>query len=108
MLLRHGVKSCLEYAKSGDIAKARAVSNPDLSPHLSFVDMGGHGYSIVRATSNTLETEFVCIPRPIERSETDDGGPLKYRVTHKVKLWTKGQTPKLERHIIEGDPRFSI
>jgi alkaline phosphatase D len=108
MLLRHGVKSCLEYAKSGDIAKARAESNPDLSPHLSFVDMGGHGYSIVRVTSDMLETEFVCIPRPIERSETDDGGPLKYRVTHTVKLWTKGQTPKLERHVIEGDPRFSI
>lgn len=108
MLLRHGVKSCLEYAKSGDMAKARAESNPDLSPHLSFVDMGGHGYSIVRATSDMLETEFVCIPRPIERSENDDGGPLKYRVTHAVKLWTKGQTPKLERHVIEGDPRFSI
>lgn len=108
MLLRHGVKSCLEYARSGDIAKARVASNPDLSPHLSFVDMGGHGYSVVRATSNTLETEFVCIPRPIQRSETDDGGPLKYRVTHTVKLWTKGQTPKLERHIIEGDPRFSV
>ena len=108
MLLRHGVKSCLEYAKSGDIAKARAESNSDLSPHLSFVDMGGHGYSIVRVTSDVLETEFVCIPRPIERSETDDGGPLRYRVTHTAKLWTKGQVPKLERHVIEGDPRFSI
>ena len=108
MLLRHGVKSCLEYAKSGDIAKARAESNSDLSPHLSFVDMGGHGYSTVRVTSDVLETEFVCIPRPIERSETDDGGPLRYRVTHTAKLWTKGQVPKLERHVIEGDPRFSI
>lgn len=108
MLLRHGVKSCLEYAKSGDIAKAHAESNSDLSPHLSFVDMGGHGYSTVRVTSDVLETEFVCIPRPIERSETDDGGPLRYRVTHTAKLWTKGQVPKLERHVIEGDPRFSI
>ena len=26
MLLRHGVRSCLEYAKSGDRAKARALS----------------------------------------------------------------------------------
>ena len=51
-------------------AKARAVSNPDLSPHVSFVDMGGHGYAIVTATSNAFETEFVCIPRPLERSAT--------------------------------------
>jgi hypothetical protein len=33
MLLHHGVRSCLEYAKSGDIAAAGAKSNPDLAPH---------------------------------------------------------------------------
>ena len=50
MLLRHGVRSCLEYAKSGDLATAHgALSNPDLAPHLSFVDLGGHGYAKVRA-----------------------------------------------------------
>ena len=28
LLVRHGVRSCFEYAQSGDIAKARALSNP--------------------------------------------------------------------------------
>ena len=81
MLLRHGVRSCLEYAASGDALEARALSNPDLSPHVSFVDMGGHGYSVVHVTSDAFETEFVCIPRPIERSDQADGGPLLYRRT---------------------------
>jgi alkaline phosphatase D len=108
LLLRHGVRSCLEYAKSGDIHKARALSNPDLSPHVSFVDMGGHGYAVVRVTSDTLETEFVCIPRPIERSERADGGPLLYRTRHRAALWRKGERPKLELQILEGDPRFSL
>ena len=108
LLLRHGVKSCLEYAATGDIVKARALTNPDLSPHVSFVDMGGHGYSVVHVSSDALETEFVCIPRPIERSEREDGGPLRYRVTHRAKLWKKGETPKLEMKVIEGDPKFSI
>jgi alkaline phosphatase D len=108
LLLRHGSKSCLEYAKSGDIAKARALSNPDLSPHVSFVDMGGHGYAVVRVTRDTLETEFVCIPRPLERSERADGGPLVYRVRHHAKLWRRDETPKLEQKIVEGDPKFSI
>jgi alkaline phosphatase D len=40
MLLRHGVRSCLEYARSRDLHAARGMSNPDLAPHLSFVDMG--------------------------------------------------------------------
>lgn len=108
LLLKHGVRSCLEYAKSGDIQKARAVSNPDLSPHLSFVDMGGHGYAVVRVTSDALETEFVCIPRPVARSERADGGPLLYRTRHRARLWKPGEKPLLELQIVDGDPRFSI
>jgi alkaline phosphatase D len=108
MLLRHGVRSCLEYARSGDLAKARALSNPDLSPHVAFVDMGGHGYSVVRATSGFIETEFVCIPRPVERSEHPDGGPLNYRVKFRTEVWKRGETPRLATQVIEGDPKFSV
>jgi alkaline phosphatase D len=108
LLLRHGVRSCMEYQQSGDIAKARALSNPELSPHVSFVDMGGHGYAVVCATSDALETEFVCIPRPLERSDRADGGPLAYRTRHRANLWRKGETPKLELQIVEGDPKFSV
>ena len=39
MLLKHGVRSCLEYARSFDLKRAHAVSNPKLSPHLEFVDI---------------------------------------------------------------------
>ncbi len=108
LLLRHGVRSCLEYAQSGDIQKARALTNPDLSPHISFVDMGGHGYSVVCAARDSLETEFVCIPRPLERSDRKDGGPINYRVRFRSVLWAKGQEARLEMRIIEGDPRFSV
>jgi alkaline phosphatase D len=108
LLLRHGVRSCLKYARSGDITDARALSNPDLSPHVSFVDMGGHGYSVVLVTSESLETEFVCIPRPLERSDSKDGGPLLYRVRSRAPLWKKGETPKLDVQIVEGDPKFSL
>jgi alkaline phosphatase D len=108
LLLRHGVRSCLEYANSGDIVKARALSNPDLSPHLSFVDMGGHGYTIVRVTSDSLAAEFVCIPRPLERSDRPDGGPLLYRARYRAKLWCKGEVPKLEGMILEGKAQYSV
>jgi alkaline phosphatase D len=108
LLLHHGARSCLEYAKSGDIKRARTLTNRDLAPHVSFVDMGGHGYSIVRATSELIETEFVCIPRPLERSNKEDGGPINYRVLFRTAVWQKGTSPKLEMVVIEGDPKFSI
>jgi alkaline phosphatase D len=108
MLLRHGVKSCLEFQRSQDIAQARKLSNPDLAPHLSFIDMGGHGYATVHVTSDSFESEFVCIPRPIERIERPDGGPLSYRVVHRAPLWTRGERPRLEQKVLEGNPEFSL
>lgn len=108
LLLKHGVRSALEYAQSFDLERAKAVSNPDLAPHLEFVDAGGHGYAKVRLSSDEMRTEFVCIPRPIARSGTADGGPLRYRVSHTAKLWAPGERPRLVQRIIEGDPKLSV
>jgi alkaline phosphatase D len=108
MLLKHGVRSCLEYARTFDLARAKALSNPALAPHIEFVDMGGHGYSKVRLTGEEMRTEFVCIPRPITRSDRPDGGPLRYRVAHTARLWRAGQRPQLETVVVEGDPGLSI
>lgn len=108
MLLRHGVRSCLEYAKSFDLKRALALSNPQLAPHLEFVDLGGHGYAKVRLTGNEMRTEFVCIPRPINRSASPDGGPIRYRVAHVAKLWRPGERPRLEQQVLEGNVELSI
>lgn len=108
MLLKHGVRSCLEYAKTFDRARARALSNPALSPHLEFVDMGGHGYATVRLSGDEMRTELVCIPRPIARSERPDGGPLRYRLTYRAKLWRPGERPQLTQQALEGDPGLGI
>ena len=70
--------------------------------------MGGHGYSVVRATKDALETEFICIPRPLEPSGRRDGGPLNYRVRFRAALWAKGEKARLRMQIVEGDPRFSV
>ncbi|HEX6123988.1 MAG TPA: alkaline phosphatase D family protein [Pyrinomonadaceae bacterium] len=108
MLLRHGVRAALEYAKSFDLKRARALSNPQLAPHLEFVDLGGHGYAKVRLTSDEMRTEFVCIPRPISRSASPDGGPIRYRVAHVAKLWRAGERPRLEVQVLEGNVGLSI
>jgi alkaline phosphatase D len=108
MMLKHGVRSALEYAKSFDLERARALSNPELAPHLEFLDAGGHGYAKVRLSGDEIRTEFVCIPRPVTRSERPDGGPLRYRVAHSARLWEAGERPKLMQQVLEGDPGLSI
>lgn len=79
-----------------------------MAPHLSFVDMGGHGYSTVRVDGGTMVTEFVCIPRPIERSAEADGGPLRYRVRHEVPLWQPGESPRMRQSVLEGDAGLAV
>jgi alkaline phosphatase D len=108
MLLRHGVRACLEYAKSFDLEKARALSNPDLAPHLEFVDLGAHGYAKVQLSADEMRTEFVCIPRPVTRSERPDGGPIRYRVLHTAALWKSGERPQLKTSVLEGDIGLSM
>jgi alkaline phosphatase D len=103
LLLRHGVRAALEYARSGDLQQAHAASNPELAPHLSFVDMGGHGYATVRVDAESMVTEFVCIPRPITRSASADGGPLRYRLRQEVALWRAGERMQLRTTVVEGD-----
>jgi alkaline phosphatase D len=100
--IMHGVRASLALQRTGDLQQALKESNPEVGPHLSFVDIGGHGYSTVRASAEELEVEFVCIPRPIERSQREDGGPLVYRVTHRVRLWKPGSVPRVERIAQEG------
>jgi alkaline phosphatase D len=103
LLLKHGVRSALEYGKSFDLAKAHAVSNRELAPHLEFIDAGGHGYATVRLTGEEMRTEFVCIPRPVARNPSPDGGPLRYRVEHVAQLWRAGERPVLRQRVLEGD-----
>ena len=108
LLLNHGVRSALEYARGGDLAAAHAAADPDTSPHLSFVDMGGHGYATVRVDATTLATDFVCIPRPLARAPGADGGPVRYRVRHEVALWAPGEAPRMTQTVLEGDAGLSL
>jgi alkaline phosphatase D len=106
--LMHGVNASFALQKTGDVNAAMAARNAEVAPHLSFCDVGGHGYALVRASAEDLRVEFVCIPRPIERSESADGGPVRYRVLHRVAPWQPGETPRLERSTLEGTPPIGV
>jgi alkaline phosphatase D len=101
--LMHGVRASMELQRTHDPRAARAARNPEVAPHLAFMDAGGHGYAAVRATADALEVEFVAVPRPVERVDGEDGGPLAYRVTHRVALWNRDTAPRVERTRAEGE-----
>lgn len=56
-----------------------------------------------RIDANEMVTDFVCIPRPIERNVSADGGPLRYRMRHAVPMWRVGEHPQMHQFVVEGD-----
>jgi len=62
----------------------------------------------VTAGPDYIDTEFVCIPRPITWAATPDGGPVRYRVSHRAERWKKEQHPTLKQTVLQGDPKLSI
>jgi alkaline phosphatase D len=103
MSFLHGIRSALNFSKTGNLQEALSLRNAEVAPHLWFADVGGHGYVVVSVGSSELKAEFVCIPRPIERADRPDGGPLRYRVAHQLALWKPGETPHLQQTIVEGE-----
>jgi alkaline phosphatase D len=99
----HGVRAALALQQTGDVKQALAARNLQLAPHLSFLDLSAHGYSVVYAQQDYLEVEFVCIPRPLQRATSPDGGPVTYRATHRVDRWEAKESPKLHRTKVEGE-----
>src|SRR3954464_4858876 len=72
MLVRQGVRSCLEYAKNFDLKAARSLSNPDLAPHLEFVDLREQGYAKARLPADAIRPGSFCSPGPIPPGEKPD------------------------------------
>jgi alkaline phosphatase D len=100
---RRGVNASLALQRGADSATVAAAANPQVAPNLDFMDCGGHGYVVVSARAASLEAELVCIPRPIERALTEDGGPVRYRLRYRSPLWSAGEAPVLHRIAAQGD-----
>ena len=108
MLLKHGVRSCLEYAKSFDLERARALrtrnfprtSNSSIRAGMAMRRCGSPAMRCGPSSSASRARSRAAI--------SPDGGPLRYRVVHTAKLWAPGERPQLAQQVLEGDPGLSI
>ncbi len=89
--MKHGVQTALEYVRTGNLERGGSLSNPDPSPYIPSIDVGGHGYSVVRAGKTLSKPSSSCIGRPIAPAADPEGGPLRYRVVHRVSAWAAGE-----------------
>jgi alkaline phosphatase D len=98
--MSHGVRAARAYAEGASLGEALSLSNPEVAPHLDFVDMATHGFATARVDQSRLEVEFVSFRRPVGAGILT---PL-YRAGFTVPAWRAGEEPRIERHPIVGQP----
>ena len=110
LLMQHGVRSCLEYARSGDLAaRPRRASNPDLAPHLYFLDMGGHGYATLRLSATEAEYRVRLHPPAPRRSSRARTAARSATASPTAPAsGAPARRPGWSSSVIEGDPGLSI
>jgi hypothetical protein len=81
----------------------------DLSVHARARAAGSSGGIVLqKASPQAIAGLTACSSGPLERSETDDGGPLAYRIVHSSRRWRKGERPALVQQVIEGNPGLGL
>ncbi len=109
MLLKHGVRSCLEYAKSFDLERARALFRTRSLRRISSSSIWA-----VMAMRRFGSPATKCGPsssasRGRSRAATGrTAAPCAIASSHTAKLWQPGERPKLLQQVLEGDPGLSI
>ena len=108
MLLRHGVRACLEYAAAATISRpARSCRTPTSRRTSRSSIWAGTATAVVRATSDAHRDRVRLHPAPAGTRAGTDGGPLRYRVAHRAPLGAR-RAPRLEQRILEGDPGLAV
>jgi hypothetical protein len=101
MLMRHGARSALQCARTGD---AKAVRSSSPSPSSRLIPRFGISPAPITRSSRRAEEscKFACIARPAERFDVADLGPPRYRMAHRDPLWKAGERPTLTQEFLQG------
>jgi hypothetical protein len=64
VLFFYGTAAALEASNSHSLSAIEAADDPEVNPHLRFVDTAANGYGLVTATETDMTVTLVTINRP--------------------------------------------
>jgi alkaline phosphatase D len=65
-LIRFGSKAANVAASTNDLDQIAAARNPNINPHLRFVNSNAYGYGLAHVTADAINTSLVTIKRSFE------------------------------------------
>ena len=84
---------------------AASMRDPDVNPHLKYVDSDAHGYFVARMDNSACKVEFVSVFEPTKLQPPDEA-PVRRRVRFVVDKTSNGEEPDVVYMGTEGEPPF--
>jgi alkaline phosphatase D len=106
-LIRYGSTAGNVAAETHDIAMIEAARNPDVNPHLRYVDTGANGYGIAEFDGEGARIELVTIERPV-RDRGEDGAELIGTATFVVPRRNQDEDLELAEPELSGRRPFPL
>lgn len=88
-------------------AAAMAAKDPDVNPHLRYVDTDARGYGLMSVTASGVSATLVTIPSPIQ-DQGDSGSSVRGRATFTVAPTTTGGQVALDPPSFTGTRPFPL
>ncbi|HEX2574140.1 MAG TPA: alkaline phosphatase D family protein [Polyangia bacterium] len=87
-------------------AAALAARDPNINPHIRYVDTDARGYGLMSVTASGVTAVLVTIPAPVQ-DQGDSGATVKSRATFTVAASSSG-TATLDPPQLTGTPPFPL
>jgi alkaline phosphatase D len=106
-LIRYGAPAAAIAAETHDLAQVEQARNPDVNPHLRYVDSAANGYGLATFDGSEARIHLVSIERPIaDRGAV--GSEVVGTASFVVPLVEAGEMPTLEEPTLSGKKPFPL
>jgi alkaline phosphatase D len=106
-LIRYGAPAAALAAATHDLAMVEQARNPDINPHLRYVDTAANGYGLATFDGAMARIHLITTERPlIDRGS--DGAEVVGTASFVVPAFEAGEMPTLEEPTLTGKKPFPL
>jgi alkaline phosphatase D len=103
MLFGHATAEMIHNGADPD--EATNSRDPEVNPHLDYVDSDAHGFFVARLDEDACNVEFVSVYEPTKLQAPGEA-PVRRRVKFVVEKTSNGEEPDVVYSGTEGEPPF--
>ena len=104
----HGAASAKALFSGKSEAEILQASDPDVNPHIHYVDTDAHGFFVARITTERCDVQYVSVFEPVNPAKQPESG-VRRRVNFHVDAWSEGDAPRIRVGKVEGEePLFGL